>query len=243
MLTAEDFSGATFTALDSSGAETLLDLSSAVSEPLGSDHGEVLSVSLVTDYSSSMRDSDIDMMSELYTDLVTDLPVVYEAEVVVFSTEVVQQQTFTEDAELLQAAVAPSSEIERDLTALYDGMGTSLDHLGERTRPARLLVVATDGAENASETWTQSAVIEAIEEENVMVVMIGSLFSDLDEFKALTGDRGIYFYAVDYQDIRGDLDTWVESISESVAVELDGLPADAASVRVELDGIKSSVEL
>ena len=243
VLTSDDFAAGSYTILDASGSESLLDASSQDTQTLMDWPDGILSMSLVTDYSSSMREEDLDAMADLYTDLVTMVPPVYEAEVVVFTTEVTEKQPYTESQEALVDAVAVDSDIERDLTALYDGMGHSLDNFSERTRPARLLVVATDGAENASEIWTQEAVIEAIADEDVVIVMVGSLFSDVEEFKTLTGDRGIYFYAADYSDIRDELNTWVRSLSEAVAVTIDGLPADAASVSVKVDGVDVTIDL
>ncbi len=243
VLSVEDFQDGSFTLLDSAGGETLMGVGEPIIKTLQPEDGDVISMSLVTDYSTSMRDRDLIMMSDLYHDLVTKLPVVYEAEVSVFSSRVTFKQSFTEDEDLLRVAVSPDPLIERDQTSLYDSMGSSTDHLGSRDRPVRVLVVATDGGENSSSSWSRGALLEALEDEGVVVVMIGSLFSDVEEFKALTGDRGIYFYAADYEYILGELDTWVESLSESVAVDLEGLPEGATSVRVEVDGIEVTVDL
>lgn len=241
ILTATDFADATVTPIRADGSDALMSVGSVSSEQLGPDYGDVLSVSFVTDYSGSMRDEDLELIADLHADLVNGLPEVYEAEVVLFSTEVDRKVAFTEDQDKLLGALALDTSYERDSTALYDGMGKGVDGLSSRTRPARLMIVATDGAENDSIEWRRSELVEAMKDEDIYVVMIGSLFSDLEELQALTRGRGVYFYAADYLWIQSEVETWIESISTSTALRIEGLPSDTTGVRIEVAGKSATV--
>jgi hypothetical protein len=243
LLTPEELEEATYTFLDAEGNKTLLDPGDASAKLLDASDGDLFTMSLVTDYSDSMRLEDLTLISELYTDLVTDLPEVYEAEVLAFSTNVSVQQSFTEDRDDLRAGVGLDLMLFRGWTALNDAMGQAVTDLAERDRPVRIMVVATDGEENASSHWWPEQVLEAIEEEQVLVVMIGALFADVDQLERMAGERGIYFYGTEYEGVAEDVQAWIESLSSSVKVELEGAPPDATSVRIEVGGMETTAKL
>ena len=217
--------GATETELTSAefSVDTLADLTE-----------DLMSISIVTDYSGSMRDADIDNAALIYTDLFTALPSIYEAEAIVFSDEVTLQQTFTEDQTTILSAVARDDSIERSSTALYDGMGTALGYLTERTRPIKLLVTATDGLENASATYSKSQITSTISDNGVIVVMIGSLFSDVDELSDLAGSNGIYFFAQTYTEARTAMTTFISSLENIVRITVDNTYQNADTISVAI---------
>lgn len=92
-----------------------------------------------------------------------------------------------------------------------------------RDRPIRLLVTATDGLENASTTYTKAQLIQTIDSNRIFVLMLGSLFSDVDEMEELAGENGVYFYAPSYS-----------ALKEAVQIAIDEAyqGADAARVTV-----------
>lgn len=198
--------------------------------------GDLLSLSIVDDYSASMRDEDLEVVSEIETDLFTYLPPIYESEVTLFSTTASVKQAYTEDSDALLAAVATDDEYERESTALYDGMGLGLTNLVKRERPLKVMLVSTDGAENASTLYEESELITTIDDEKVVVIMLGALLADVDSLKRLAGDRGIYVYARGYGRLKSAVAGLIESLSHVAAVHLPQEVADADSVTLKIDG-------
>jgi hypothetical protein len=204
---------------------------------------DAFSIAFVTDYSASMRDEDLEQISTFYLDLIAALPPVYEAEHVAFSETLTLVTDWSSDPGTLEAALAPQESIEREGTALYDGMGEGVDGLSLREGRVRIAVVATDGQENSSITWTRRAIVDRVEEEELIVVMVGSLFSDLEEMRVLAGDRGVFFYAAAYSELRAEVGAWIESLSDSVELRFIDLPAGASAVVFTGEGDSHEISL
>lgn len=181
---------------------------------------DLLSIGVVNDYSGSMSSSDLQTVANIETDLFTYVPPVYEAEVTQFSSEVVVKQSFTSEQSVLLDAVSYDAEFDRQLTALYDGMGAGLDSLLTRTRPLRLLIVSTDGQENDSKQYEKAEIIDKVTREKVPVLMLGALFAQPSELRELAGPRGVYFYTPYYADARAQVEQYLESLSNLVAVNI-----------------------
>lgn len=205
--------------------------------------GDLLSLGVVNDYSASMRDSDLDVVSEIETDLFSTLPAIYEAEVTQFSTTVQLKQSFTPDPGKLLSAVALDEGYERESTALFDGMGSALDSLVSRPRPLRVLVVSTDGAENASMKYQKAQLLQTSRDKGVVVVMLGALFADVGTLKELAGDRGVYVYARGYNRLKSAMSGLIAALGQVVAVHLPKESAEATEATVELDGQHVAVPL
>jgi hypothetical protein len=198
---------------------------------------DLLSLGIVNDYSASMRDADLADVSEIETDLVSILPSAHETEVTQFSDMATVVQPFSEDQAALLAAVDIDNEYERGSTALYDGMGVALDSLSKRERPLRVLLVSTDGAENASMTYSEQQLLTTIGQERVCVVMLGALFADVAQLERLSGGAcGVFFYARGYGRLKSAVQGLVESFGHIVAVHLPPSPADAVGAVVEAAG-------
>jgi hypothetical protein len=199
----------------------------------------ILSVSFVTDYSASMADPDLDTVTSMYSALTAAIPCGYEGQSIIFSDAVTMKQDFTTDNEALSAALARDTAYERGSTALYDGMGTGATALSGRALPARLLVVATDGLENASTQYTREQVASAVRDGNMGVVMIGTLFSDLEELSYLQGPNGVFFYASDFEAAQELFQVYVNSMESLVEVRVP--PNDADEVRLEVGELELTV--
>jgi hypothetical protein len=204
---------------------------------------DLLSLAIVNDYSASMRDGDIADVSEIESDVLSILPAVHETEVTEFSDMATMVQPFSEDQDALLAAVGIDSDYERGSTALYDGMGTALDSLVMRKRPLHVLIVSTDGAENASMKYSEQQVLTTIGAQQVFVVMLGALFADVPTLKRLSGERGVFFYARGYGRLKSAVQGLVQSLGHIVAIHVPPHPADTASVVVEANGLKTNYPL
>lgn len=232
---ASDFTNATIT-VTQSGTETTLDPSEYSIESLDDLSEDSLSIDVVTDYSGSMSDTDLDNVTLIYTDLFNVLPSVYEAAFNAFSDSVTLIQDFTSDGTSVTNAIARQDSISRGSTALYDGMGEALTSLVARTRPVKILIVSTDGMENSSSTYSKDQIKTTISDENIFVVMIGSLLSDVDVLKELAGSRGIYFYAQTYVTARSAVGGFVNSLDDMVKITINSAYQNASAINVSLDG-------
>jgi len=210
---------------------------------LGDSSERFLSIAMVDDYSSSMLDSDLDDVEVLQLDILECLPPRAEGSVTYFSEEILLKQDYTEDRMELETALRRDDDFERSMTALYDGMGTALEQLVERDRPVRVLLVSSDGLENASTEWDQEEILELVEAEDITVVMLGALFADLDEMRALTEHDGVFFYTPFYADMGDQVDEYVRSLKQMARITLPSAFAGAERIEIEVGGELTVVEL
>jgi hypothetical protein len=216
-------------------------------EPVA-DGDDVLSLGFSTDYSTSISDAELNAITSVYS-LILDklsppsLPLVMEGEVINFSNSVVVQQDWTEDAALLQAALQRDDSFIQENTALYDALGVSLqrdlaldyDGLVERCRPAHMLIVFTDGVENASVTYTKDTLLPIIDDSRVVMIMLGNLYADKNELIELAGDRGAFAYSYNLAYIQNVVQDWAGSLSHMVKFILDPATGfDTGAITIEL---------
>jgi hypothetical protein len=197
---------------------------------------DALSLELVNDYSESMNLADLRVVQRAQHDLIAALPPIYEGEVMLFSNEVRVKQAFTTDRTALLGAVEYDTHFVRKLTALYDGMGNGLDSLTARSRPARVLMVATDGLENASVAYKKSDVVKTIADDGVFVIMLGALFANESELKSLAGPRGVYFYTPLYADLGAQWNAWISALAHGAAIDIPAATAQKRPLRLEIAG-------
>ena len=103
-------------------------------------------------------------------------------------------------------------------------------------------MASTDGHENASELYTQSELINTINDNGVFVVMLGALLADVDELRDLAGNRGVYFYTPYYDDMRALMSGYLDSLAELVSVAIPPEYADADSIQIDVGDQSVTVE-
>jgi len=86
---------------------------------------------------------------------------------------------FTDRTSQLQAALSAGSA--HGETALYDAIGVALDHLKQGNRDKKVLIVVSDGGDNASKLKL-AQVIAMAEKSNALIYAIG-IYADEDEDK------------------------------------------------------------
>ncbi|MDD5308875.1 MAG: hypothetical protein PHU25_16290 [Deltaproteobacteria bacterium] len=199
----------------------------------------VVSSACALDYSASMLDGDIGDAIDVY-DTLFSIPVGIEAEYGIFSDTVLEKTPFTSDNAALAAALVRDDSFVRGSTALFDAMGHGLDAVGGRADAlVKLLVVATDGGENASTQFTsESALYDLANENGVHIVVLGSLLSDLDFMKrAAEATDGFYFYSKAFGSLKGMADALIAAIEGMGAIEItDTAYTSAAAYEVVVDG-------
>lgn len=207
-----------------------------------------LSLSLVTDYSNSTN-SELDNIATLYAQMLDNLPLVYEAQVITFSNNYELKLNWTEASTDLQAikdAVALRHE-PRGQTALYDALGFALegdlgvdgDGLIERCRPAHMLVMFTDGAENASFVYTDSNVLTSIiSDDKTVVIILSTSTADPDDLLSLAGDQGAVIQVSDTSSLLDEVGKWSVSLQNMVKFTLKsdtGFVGNTVSISIGTD--------
>jgi VWA domain-containing protein len=184
---------------------------------------DLLSIAVVNDYSASMTNGDLDDLEAIERSFFECLPAVHETEVIRFSTTNERAVEFTSDAAKIQKALARDDGFKRETTALFDALGTSFDDLDARTRPVQLIVLATDGRENASKTWMKPEVLEALGSERNFIVVLGALLADVDLMRDLADTGGVFFYTREFRSLAASAEPYCDALANSVQLTL---PAD-----------------
>lgn len=200
--------------------------------------GTLLSLSAITDYSASMRDEDIDEALEVHTDIFNVFSAILESEIRLFSSEIKLKQDFTSDHGTLLSQIVRDDRFPRQSTALFDAIGSGLEALSKRESSMRLLVVATDGLENASTTYTtKEQIYELAQQHNIPIIALGALFADVGFMKELAEKtKGFYIYNRSFLDLKDDATKLLEMLSNLKAIEVTGSSWDqATSFQVTID--------
>ena len=170
----------------------------------------------------------------------------------------------------LLAANDYDADFPNNNTPLYDAMGTGLmgplanafdpfaddlglvernniDNLPASHRPASLMMVQTDGLDNASLTITEDALVALMERCHTTAIMLGTFLVDSDPasivegqavLKRLAGTRGAVVNALNASFLEGSILPFAESLGNLVVFTLskDTLFADEV-VTIEVDNL------
>lgn len=232
-----DIKDATVVAVDDKGNETEVkpgDVSIAAEDAA---EAAALRLSIVSDYSGSMPDSEISAMGKIQVDLLKSLPRIYEGELILFSSTVLNRVTWTNDIDKLLAGTERDGTMKRGATALYDAMGTSLQHLiDSKVASAKIMTLMTDGQENYSKTFTKEKLVSMVSESGVSVVMVGTKDADVDELKELAGKDGLFFYSDDYAGISAQMQTYFDSLNKMTKIKISGDNKNAKAFKIKAKG-------
>ncbi len=180
-------------------------------QPIEHFHSEDMpvTVGLVVDSSTSMRPKYTDVEAAAVAFARSSNPS-DEMFVILFNENVMvglpPTQLFTNNAVDLESAMARFAA--RGMTALYDGIDAGLDSLDRGSRDKKVLIVVSDGGDNASR-HTLEDVLGRASRSNVIIYTIG-LFDELDRDRnpkvlrrlaTLTG--GQYFQPSEIPDVVG----------------------------------------
>ncbi len=198
---------------------------------------KILSLTLLSDYSGSIDESEFSVLSGIYNRILDALPEMYEIQVINFSEEPEVQLSWTEsnpdinsaEYQAIRKAVQVDTDIIRRGTALYDSIGYTLhgdfsdlyDGLIQRCRPARMMIAFSDGEENWSSTYTDRTILElTLKQNNVLTIMLGSKTSDLATLSAFAGDDGAVVQMSNASEIDSQITNWKDSLSGMVSVRI-----------------------
>jgi len=207
------------------------------------DTGNLISISSVLDYSSSMRNGDLDNAIEIYTDIFNLFGGYFEGEIILFSNEATRILPFATELSLLLEGIKRDDDYVRDMTALYDGIGAGLESLASRTAPIKLLIIATDGQENKSKNYTKASIIAKAKENKIPVIFLGSLFSDVDDMRDIAKDtNGFFIYTYALLDLKVKALKLIDILKNIQTVEITNATYNGVTqYRLTIDGKKSIV--
>jgi len=146
-----------------------------------------VSMGLIIDNSGSMRDKRQGVESAALA-LVRDSNPQDEAFVVNFNDEAYLDADFTSDIKAMEQGLTKIDS--RGGTAMRDAIRMSIDHLNEKAkRDKKVLLVVTDGNDNAS-VATLDAIVHQAQQEDVLIYAIG-LLSEEDKKEAGKAKRAL----------------------------------------------------
>jgi len=206
---------------------------------------KILSLSLVTDWSNSTN-GELGLVAGIYSQMLDNLPLVYDAQVMTFSDALEIQLPWTEAfigtglADIKAAVSLPHSV--RNMTALYDSMGAALeadpgdltDGLIDQCRPAHMLVVFTDGNDNKSFVYSASALAALANADKTVVIMLGTSDAIPGVLTTLAGDYGAVVQVSDIAGLVGEVHNWSASLKSMHKLTLSGVyvPGDTVSITI-----------
>jgi hypothetical protein len=238
--------------------------------------GDVLSLVTLADYSSSISTADLIGMGDLYDVVLEEAPTGFEAETINFSTNptapyiVVKPDPLPHWTTELNGPLGLLAANDYDVafpnvnTPLYDAMGTGLmgplanagvpgaDNLGlvERNRPATLLMVQSDGVDNASVDIGEDALVSLMDRCHTTAIMLGTfqLDSDIDQIlegravlERLAGRRGAFVNGLNASFLEEIIEPFAKSLGNLVVFTLNKETNFADKiVRIEVDSLAAS---
>lgn len=225
-----DLTGTVLTVADLQTATVNVDALSYTNNDLNLTIAEVeptddfLSLSLVTDWSNSTN-GELGLVAGIFTQVLDNLPLVYEAQVITFSDDYEMQQTWTDNLTAIKDAVAAAHSV-RNLTALYDTMGVALEGdsvttgLVERCRTAHVQVVFTDGKDNFafSGAYSDSILETIVNADKTVSIMLGTSDAKKDVLDKLAGEHGAVVQVVDPSSLGAEVEQWVASLQNIVKI-------------------------
>ena len=235
--------------------------------------GDVLSLVTLADYSSSISTADLEGMGDLYDVVLDNARPGFEAETINFSTNPVAPYIVTKPEPLpywttdladLKTANNYDAAFPNENTPLYDAMGTGLmgplnnafvpgaDDLGlvERNRPAKLIIVQSDGIDNASLTISENQLVSLMDRCHTTAIMLGTFQAEADidkilegqaTLRSLAGTRGAFVNALNASFLEAAITPFAKSLGNLVVFTLKAQTNfQNAEVKIEVDQLSAS---
>jgi len=150
-----------------------------------------VSVGILVDNSGSMRDKRL-KVNAAAVDFVKESNPEDEMFIVNFNDEAFLDADFTNDIDRMQDALQRIDS--RGGTAFYDAVQMSLDHVKKKAkRDKRVLLVVSDGEDNASRAELENLVRELQEQESQTIVYAIGLLSEEEKRSAKRAQRAIRY--------------------------------------------------
>ncbi len=199
----------------------------------------LISISSIIDYSASMSNDDIDDAVSIYQDIynIFITPII-ESEIRLFSEMVMQKLDFNIDKEILNSHITRDDNYQKSSTALYDAMGTGFEELAQRDTPIKLMIVATDGMENASTIYnTEKSLYDLSQQHNIPVILLGSLFSDIDFMKNMAKEtNGLFIYSKSFITLKEEAKMMINMVKNIQVIQITKTTSPNSTFIVSVDG-------
>jgi hypothetical protein len=200
-----------------------------------------LSIVIAIDWSSSMRPADTDRAQALAGAIVDRAPPGTAIEIIAFSGSVERRSRFDTDRANVEAALDSTPSFPRGETALYDAAIVGIEDLSS-AGPARLLIVITDGFDNASSHSLQEVLDRAVRH-RVPIVPVATFLADPEVARTLAGLVGAWSYTPDLSAAEDGVETLARALSNASAVTLPSPPVSARELKMTLGSGSATVPL
>lgn len=199
-------------------------------------------LAFVLDYSSSMREGELRAQSALMRALLRGFPGTRWGKVLFF-TESVQPRLFlTDDLDDVEAALGHDPEASRGSTALWDAAAQAAEALAAGDAVIRLLVVSTDGKDNASTEWDAGAVADFVDAEGIGVVVVASLLADRRALRQFADRNGFFVYGRNLESTQAQVGTALAALVDIQRLRVP-VPPSAQAVSVALGEARAAIRL
>ncbi|MDH5301846.1 MAG: hypothetical protein OEW58_10845 [Gammaproteobacteria bacterium] len=157
-----------------------------------------VAVNFLTDYSTSMINSDLFRISDYFKRIYAGFPNGISTQVAVFSDTIkYRTKGFVTDYNKIQEALDFDHTYIRGGTALYDSWGYSIASLVMQKKPIIINILMTDGFENASSPRSRGLLKDMIRDSGAFNVVIASTWAEPADLNDIIGKNG--FVAFKYQ--------------------------------------------
>ena len=157
-----------------------------------------VAVNFITDYSTSMINSDLFNMSDYFKSIYAGFPEGVATQVAVFSDGMkYRTQGYSKDYNTVQSALDFDQNYVRGGTALYDSWSYSIATLVAQNKRIMVNILMTDGFENASSPLSRGTLKKMIKDSGVFNVVIASTWAEPADLNDIIGENG--FVAFKYQ--------------------------------------------
>ena len=189
--------------------------------------GKLVSVVVVVDVSGSMRPRDVEVIEHLAERIVRAVPQGGEVALIELSSTIRTARGFTESADEVMAALGAITPKDYGGTALYDAIVHGADLLAGR-RPIRLLVVFTDGLDNASRQSLDDAVRAVVQARTAFLPVL-TFLADPRLVDHFVEQIATWFYGPRMRDVEAGVKRLASSLATMAVARL---PAAAKNARL-----------
>ena len=201
---------------------------------------------LVIDESTSIQTPDLMEARRIIDGFFRRIPVVYEAQVIRFSSQMAPPSVFTNDVESLRLALGPGQSRMSGGTDFYNALGRAVRELSAYDDlPLQFTVAFTDGADTSGqdfETFKRS-LQQAIQHEQIFLFIAGigtdgEIKHDL--MRQLPGNMGLYHELPEVSDVDQVFDRVAQMLDKTYILRIPTVSSHAGAKKVYILRKKSS---
>ena len=201
-----------------------------------------VAVSYVQDYSGSMFASQLTKIGSYMQDFDSLINQTSKRSLIRFADDINDvSQGFTSDTVSIQDDLAYDTSEVQGGTSLYDAWGSAIGQLNTENSDLKLVVLATDGGENNSESYNKAQLKELVSTSNAFHVVFGSFFARKSNLVDILGERGVLLYTFQIDSLKDNIDELVLMLQRSVNLEIHEDISPYESIQVTINDVQTNL--